>query len=400
MTMLFALVRKELLILARDGHGLAVLFLMPAVFILIMSLALRDAMDPSAPPPTDYIWVDQDGGPQAERLAEILAGRKNLGRSISSPRHGAVPAALAGGEAHFGVQLLPGLEQGISAPGTAQRPLAIVFVAPRVPPAVRELFIGEMRGALAVIRAEYVLADELGLSPADARLMQSQLHPDSIALRETLALAGPETAPPNATQQSVPAWIVFAMFFVVLPIATSVLTERETGSLQRLSLLNIGPARLLAAKVPAYYLVNLVQAGLMLLVGVVLVPRLGGQALSLGNSPLGLLMVASGLSFAAIGFALLVAVLARSIVQATTIGGIANLLLGAIGGIMVPKMVMPEIMQTASMASPMSWALEGAWDILLRGGTTLDVLPETLALCGFGGLCYGAASLLFKPEAR
>ena len=43
MTVLRALVWKEMLLLGRDRHGLAVLFLMPAAFILIMSLALRDA---------------------------------------------------------------------------------------------------------------------------------------------------------------------------------------------------------------------------------------------------------------------------------------------------------------------------------------------------------------------
>jgi ABC-2 type transport system permease protein len=40
---LLALWVKEWLVLSRDVHGLAVLFLMPAAFLVIMSLALSDA---------------------------------------------------------------------------------------------------------------------------------------------------------------------------------------------------------------------------------------------------------------------------------------------------------------------------------------------------------------------
>jgi hypothetical protein len=44
--MLLALIKKELLALVRDMHGLAVLFLMPMVFIVLMSLTLKDIYRP------------------------------------------------------------------------------------------------------------------------------------------------------------------------------------------------------------------------------------------------------------------------------------------------------------------------------------------------------------------
>ena len=46
MTLLFALMKKELLALFRDVHGLAALLLMPVLFIVIMSLALKDVYNP------------------------------------------------------------------------------------------------------------------------------------------------------------------------------------------------------------------------------------------------------------------------------------------------------------------------------------------------------------------
>ena len=49
--MLLALIKKELLALVRDMHGLAVLFVMPMVFIVLMSLTLKDIY---RPPPVSY----------------------------------------------------------------------------------------------------------------------------------------------------------------------------------------------------------------------------------------------------------------------------------------------------------------------------------------------------------
>ena len=44
--MLFAAILKELKLLSRDLHGLAVLFFMPILFMFIMSVALsKDAAD-------------------------------------------------------------------------------------------------------------------------------------------------------------------------------------------------------------------------------------------------------------------------------------------------------------------------------------------------------------------
>jgi ABC-2 type transport system permease protein len=386
MRALLALIAKELRVLSRDRHGLAVLFIMPAVFILIMSLALRDAMDPGKSAAITYAWADEDGGYFALALSDVLAA------------HGAMRRAEPGAAAPFAVHIAKGFDERIKAAGTdgVKPPLVELQLSPSAPIQARLLFVAQVRAALASVQAEYLMEDQMGVPHADAERLRAQTDASSLPITETYIGAGAASVgAPNAVQQSVPAWLVFAMFFVVLPLGTSVLAEREQGSLQRLALLNVSPARLLAAKFPAYYLLNMVQLAVMLAVGAWIVPRFGGDALALNGSPLGLWLVASGLSFAAIGFGLLIAVLARSAVQATTFGGVANLVLGAIGGVMVPKLVMPAAMQSLAALSPMSWALEGCWDILLRGGGLMEVLPESAALAGFGLLSYLIATFLF-----
>jgi hypothetical protein len=66
--------KKEWLALARDVHGLAVLFVMPAAFIVIMSLALSDAFKDETSRQTDFAVLAADGSELAERLAQRLAG--------------------------------------------------------------------------------------------------------------------------------------------------------------------------------------------------------------------------------------------------------------------------------------------------------------------------------------
>ena len=85
--MLTALMKKELLALRRDVHGLAALFLMPVLFIVVMSLALKDVYDPplralryaidvrdagSAAQDLPRLWRQGHGEPQQGRLASTV----------------------------------------------------------------------------------------------------------------------------------------------------------------------------------------------------------------------------------------------------------------------------------------------------------------------------------------
>ena len=161
--------------------------------------------------------------------------------------------------------------------------------------------------------------------------------------------------------------------------------------------MNISVPALFAGKVIPYILINQLQVLLMIGAGVFIVPLLGGDALTPGHSFAGLLLVSLSLSIAAIGTSVLIATLAATVEQATTIGGLLNILFGAIGGVMVPKIYMPPGMQSFSNVSPMSWGLEGFLDIFLRGGGLMDIIPESLALCTFGlGLLLLAAIIFTR----
>src|SRR5450631_826299 len=72
--MLLALIKKELLALIRDVHGLAALFLLPTVFIVIMSLALKDVYNPPVKS-LAYAVDNRDTGEPAVKLVEAWEKR-------------------------------------------------------------------------------------------------------------------------------------------------------------------------------------------------------------------------------------------------------------------------------------------------------------------------------------
>jgi ABC-2 type transport system permease protein len=201
---------------------------------------------------------------------------------------------------------------------------------------------------------------------------------------------------PSSVQQTVPAWLIFSMFFVVIPIAMTFLVEKQLGTLQRLKTMPVPPTYFLVGKLVPYLGINLTQALLMFLVGIYLVPLVGGTGLVLTSNAWLLIPMTISVSIAAISFALFIATIVNTSEQATTIGGTSNLLLGAIGGIMVPTFVMPEMMQNVAKISPMNWGLEGYLDILLKQGNFISIIPEMMKLIVFALVFFGAAILLYR----
>lgn len=373
--------------MSRDVHGLLVLFVMPAAFILIMSLALRDTFRPSDAGSPEWAFCDGDG---TKESAAFLA-------SLPAPRGGRQPAAwqspdaleraVAEGRAQIGVFVKPGFglalgEMDADAKARDAGAFVAVLAEPGLPAAVKTAFDAAAERALGMRRMRELMRDSWPQDAAGNDLTVENLAGHSL-IKTGYAQSGGGAAALTAVQQSVPAWLVFGMFFVVVPLSTIFIAEKRQGTLPRLHSLRVPAWLMLAGKIVPFYLVNLGQAALMLLVGRYVVPLCGGDALSLAVSWPALWLMASSASLAAIGFALAVAALARTTEQATTTGAVAIIVLAALGGIMVPKMVMPAFMQAVAGFSPMAWALDGFLDIFARGATVGAIIAPSLMLLAF-----------------
>lgn len=290
----------------------------------------------------------------------------------------------------FSEQLSPTAEE-------TQTAVVRVTVAPSASKQNEMIFRSIVLEAIARMRLEELLDGFSGsVSNEDASsAVFTALDSDAIFSLDYGYESSGQHKAPTSVQQSVPAWLVFSLFFVVVPLSNTFVNERALGTMRRIKTINVNSALLIVGKLVPYFFINQIQVVLMLLVGVFLVPMLGGGKLTLGESPEVLALVSVGISCAALGYAMLIAVVAKTAEHATTLGGTGNIVLAAIGGIMVPTFVMPEFMQKVSALSPMNWGLEGFLDVLLRGGGVAEVLPETMALMAFGGVALLLAMILF-----
>jgi len=360
MRRLAALWVKEWLALARDVHGLAVLFLMPAVFIVVMSLALSDVFRADAGRGVDFAVLAADGGKVAEQLAQSIAG--------DGFRATLAPATEAA--ARDGVRRgRPGLVLVVPSGYGADPAIALKLLADPALPAVY----------LAAFQ-QRVLGVRLGVKPsAMAQAFDVEV------------IGNARSGRPSSVQQNVPAWLIFGMFFVVMPISALFIVERRDGTLARLVSQRVPFSMLLLGKVGPFFLINLAQTVLMLLAGRTLVPWLGGEVLALPARWDLLAAVAASTSLAAIGWGLLVAVCTRTLEQATVIGGVGNILAAALGGIMVPRFVMPAAMQRWAELSPMAWALDGFHAVILRQGGAADIAAPCAKLLALATALLAAA---------
>lgn len=385
-------VHKEFLLLFHDWHALLLLFAMPLAFLVIMSLAMQDEFAQRAGQKMSVVVADRDASDASRAFVAAVSNSGSV--TVRSAQLDADLKAQMRDEGDaFGIEIKRGYGRALPQAASPLSQQVVLVVAPDTTRQTELIFGGTLREIMARERLTAILGPLAVLSRSGTEGFDAANSGPAVDYAYR-ASAGAQA--PSAVQQNVPAWLVFGTFFVVIPLSNTLIRERQQGTLKRLRTMPVGQGTLLLAKLAPYFIVNLVQVMLMLAAGVWLVPALGGEALQLHGSMLALAMVCGAVSITALGYALLISSITRTTEQASLLGGAGNLILAAIGGIMVPKFVMPEAMQQMTNASPMAWGLQGFLDVLLRGGGPVDVLLEVAALLAFGIATLAIAWALLK----
>lgn len=412
---------KELRLILRDREALLLLFLMPLVFVLIMSMALREPFNDRAGIKLPVLIVNQDDGAIGAGVAKHFSEGRQFAADVKRELPATLEDELRTGRYRFAIVIPPettvravrriGQQINVTpVKGAPEASIEIGFYAdPTVRGDQRALVVAWLNRGLQAIETAILLrqVDEAGKRLVRAR----ELFPEIPAVRapETLNTfaeisstpkAGTAQSVPTSTQQHVPSWTLLAMFFLVIPLSVTFIKEREQGSLLRLRSLAVSPWLLIGGKTVPYLAINQLQMALMLLAGVYLLPLIGGDGLEMGDSPVGIALVSIAASLSAIGYGFLISSFARTTEQATIFGPVSVLILAGLGGVLVPKMIMPPLMQQIGMISPFSWALEGFFDVFLREGGIREVMPEVLGLLGFGLVCFSTAVWRFHAKFR
>ncbi|PIE72272.1 MAG: hypothetical protein CSA20_08690 [Deltaproteobacteria bacterium] len=157
------------------------------------------------------------------------------------------------------------------------------------------------------------------------------------------------------------------MFFTAIPLAGSLLQERHSGILARLSSAPVTPVSLFLGKMIAYIGICLCQFLLICLIGIYLFPLFDLPAFTITGQIINTLLVVLCSGMAASSYGLFLGSVCSTYEQASTVGATTIVSAAAIGGIMVPVYAMPEIMQQMSLVSPLNWGLNAFQELLVRG---------------------------------
>ena len=377
------ILKKEFLLVFRNLHAMGVLFIMPMAFILIMSLALKDTYANKLDKKLEVLIQVAVKSEQLITLKEIL--NKNDFFNVTLNEKRSVAKTLLYDESYDFVIILP---SEIFVKIAKKENLQIeLFSKPDVDQQRLVLMKNVLQQALSSIYMKGVLQDKM----ID---LQDTIHSQYVYKNKGFHIQ------PTSVQQSVPAWLVFSMFFILIPISNTFIQEKDLGTLNRIKSINISLFPLIFGKIVPYYIINQIQVVLMILVGMYIVPKLGGDSLVIeGNIPL-IFLISSAISFAAISFAIFISNISKSTEEATSIGGLSNIILAALGGVMVPKVVMPLFMQDITNYSPMAWGLESFLEVFVLGGTLDDVLPDLIKLLLMGSLFLLISFILLQRKGQ
>jgi ABC-2 type transport system permease protein len=438
---------KELLLLSRDKGGVLVLFVMPAVLVLVVSLVQNNVLEATGEGSIRVLFVDREEGALGEKIRQGLLSSGALalvseldGKPVTDD---AARKAVSRGDFQFCILIPEGATAALhrragdfaerAMAGEGERATSGAAVEEAVPltvyfdPTVQGVFRTAVTSSLERV-VQGVEAEEkarvlsASLKKSVARILAQRLSPMAVGQalaefpdlqaawgRESLLAVRPQVAAgegekavltPNAVQQNVPAWALFGMFFIVVPLSGNLIRERQEGTLQRLLSIPVSSGSLLAGKLLAYVAVCLVQFALMLLVGKTLLPLFGTPVLELGDQLPAVAFLALCAALAAAGYGLLIGTLVRSYEQASMFGAVSVVVAAALGGIMVPVYVMPKAMQALSILSPLGWGLEGFLEIFVRRAGFLDIIDNALSLLAFFTLTLAIAWASFYRRYR
>lgn len=391
---------KEFLLLTRDIGGIAILFIMPLVLIVTITLIQDSSFKSVSEAKIPILLVDNDNGSVSETILKGL-DESNIFEVITIENEDDAKDLVFKGSNQLAI-IIPkdlssdlekkvnqNVEDILSKFGLEDEEIQPKesFIAKEVKlyfdPATNFSFknsvkneIDKMISKIETQSIYKAFQKQISDDPSEA-IFETE---NFISFKEILPKSNDEIIVPNSVQHNVPAWTLFAIFFIIVPLSINIVKEKSQGTFVRLRTNPVSYLTVLGGKTVVYLAVCMIQFILMLLIGVYLFPAIGLPTLNVsGKLPL-LFIVAFFAGLAAIGLGLLLGTLAKTPEQSAPFGATFVVILAALGGVWVPVFVMPQFMQTLSNISPMNWGLNAFYDVFLRNSSLIEIVPEITLL--------------------
>ena len=404
---------KDFQIFLKDRGAVINLFLLPMVFILVLSTAMQGLiggdedslvtlpvvnLDPDGKAAQALIDALNEAGGIKVRLydqaeAQALLEDLEIERVLTIPPNFTVDVA-AGRPVTLRLVSHPDANET-----TTESVLRVVNGVGRGMSLQTQLIasLEQMGAMLAASPPEFqIFTAEKNVAQAQSQFERSRTAP-LVAVEQTQPENLSERlTEPNAVQQNVPGYTIIFVFLTAQATAFSIYTEKKQGSFRRLLAAPMSKAALLAGKMIPNFVTGLIQIVVIFGASVFVLPMIGLDRLTLGDDPLALVLVSLLVALCSTSLGILIAAIARTEGQIGGLGTLALWTMGAVGGCLFPPFLLGGLLDTVGKAVPHYWAIQAYQDLIVRGRGLADVTTEMLALLAFTGVFFAIGLWRFE----
>jgi ABC-2 type transport system permease protein len=403
---LWITIKKDTRIMLRDKTGIALMFVMPIILVMVVTSIQNSTFQLMNKSKLPILVCNNDTGQASLQLMGAI-NRVGLLKVMALPkalRPDDIDRAMKDKDAQLAIIIPDNFSARVSAKAQnaankalksfglqgdstktkilSPAPPFTLYFSPVLQEQLRFSIRGGLRSALQLVESRetlrklYFAINEKQLPPAlENEMLNNQSDIGMVSVSKNGGMQVP-----NTTQHNVPAWTIFAMFFVIMSLAASVVREKISGSFMRLKSLPTNYLVGLLSKQITYLVVTLFQAAVIFSMGIYLFPHIGLPRLNLPSDMSALIVTTAVTGWCAVSYAICVGVFADTQIQASGFGAVSIVILAVVGGLMVPTFAMEGYIKTISNASPLHWSLEAYYDLFLLGGKLRDVFANLIPL--------------------
>ena len=369
---LISIIRKEFIQIFRDKRTLALILVIPLLELFLLGYAATN--DVRNVPMAVF---DQSRGPEARALLDAYRAADYFKLNYFVNSNAEMQALIQNGSAKAGLIIPPDYAAQLNK-GSAQ----VAFILDGSDPTVATTALS----AAQLIGQDH--ATGLMVSKFSRTGQGSSVHPP-VEVRTTVWY-NPDM---NSSYFMIPGLIGLILTAIIgIVTATSVVRERERGTIEQLIVTPIRAWELVVGKILPYTVLGLLDA--MIIVGV------GHWWFGVPvNGSLGLIfLLTSVYLLSTLGIGLFASTVANTQQEAMLTVFMTILPSIFISGFIYPLAAMPMVLQWISYLIPLRYFLTIIRALMVKGVGLESILPDVIAMSIFGVLIMGAAALRFRKR--
>ena len=264
--------------------------------------------------------------------------------------------------------------------------------------------IGQISRSLAVASASTREAEKI--QPFKDSAQRQVYYDQSLAAAQQEFSTAPTriliTQPENAAEiqsqketqaaQASAGMLIIWVFIPLLGTSELMAYERVWGTLRRLVTTPTRKPTFLLGTISGQLSYGLIQMLMLVVIGVVLLKVPWGQ------NPLALLLLLVSFGLAAVAMGTMLGTFTRTPSQANGLSISLGMVMGLLGGCMLPLEMFPPVVANVAKILPTTWAMMGMTQLTVYNAGFLQILPYAAVLCGFALVFFIVGIWRFRYE--